>query len=121
MPRQRFSVPLAVTIAISCAALWACGGGGGGPASPPTSTAGTRGASRESEGARVFRTQCAGCHGTGGQGNLGPSLIGIEGRLSAADQTAVVENGRGRMPAFTTTLTEAEIAAVVDYTRTQLH
>jgi mono/diheme cytochrome c family protein len=41
--------------------------------------------------------------------------------LSAAEQTAVVQDGRGRMPAFTSTLTEAEIAAVVDYTRTQLH
>lgn len=120
MPRKRFSVPLAVMVAFSCAAFWACHGGGG-AASAPTSTADAKGASRESEGARVFSTQCAGCHGTRGQGNLGPSLIGIESRLSAADQTAVVENGRGVMPAFATTLTEAEIAAVVDYTRTQLH
>jgi mono/diheme cytochrome c family protein len=120
MSRQSFTVPLAVTVAISCTALWACGGGGS-HASSPTSTAGAKGAGPESEGARVFRTQCAGCHGTQGQGSLGPSLIGIESRLSVADQTAVVQNGRGLMPAFTSSLTEAEIAAVVDYTRTQLH
>jgi mono/diheme cytochrome c family protein len=118
---QRFTVPLAVAVAISCTALWACGGGGGGRASSPTSTPVTKGASGESEGARVFRMQCAGCHGTQGQGNLGPSLIGIESRLSVADQTAVVQNGRGLMPAFSSTLSETEIAAVVDYTRTQLH
>jgi mono/diheme cytochrome c family protein len=41
--------------------------------------------------------------------------------LSVADQTAVVQNGRGRMPAFSSTLTEADIAAAVEYTRTQLH
>ncbi|HMF05072.1 MAG TPA: cytochrome c [Acidimicrobiia bacterium] len=120
MSRQGFAL-LLVTVAISCAALWACGGGGGGRASSATPTAGTKGASRETAGARVFRTQCAGCHGTRGQGNLAPSLIGIENRLSVADQTAVVQNGRGLMPAFTTKLTAAEIAAVVDYTRTQLH
>jgi mono/diheme cytochrome c family protein len=121
MPRQGFAVPLAITVAISCTALWACSGGGGSRASSPTSQAGTKRASRESAGARVFRTQCAGCHGSRGQGNLGPNLIGIESRLGVADQTAVVQNGRGRMPAFASTLTEADIAAVVDYTRTQLH
>jgi mono/diheme cytochrome c family protein len=41
--------------------------------------------------------------------------------LSVADQTTVVQNGRGLMPAFTSKLTEAEIATVVDYTRTRLH
>jgi mono/diheme cytochrome c family protein len=41
--------------------------------------------------------------------------------MSVADQTAVVDGGRGRMPGFASSLTEAEIAAVVDYTRTQLH
>jgi mono/diheme cytochrome c family protein len=41
--------------------------------------------------------------------------------LSVADQAAVVQNGRGRMPGFTSTLTDSEIAAVVEYTRTQLH
>ena len=121
MPRQGFAVPLVIAVAISCTVLWACSGGGGSRASSPTSQAGSKRASRETAGARLFRTQCAGCHGSQGQGNLGPSLIGVESRLSVADQTAVVQNGRGRMPAFTSTLTESDIAAVVDYTRTQLH
>ena len=37
-----------------------------------------------------------------------------------ADQVAVVTNGRGGMPAFGDKLTEEEIAAVVEYTRTVL-
>ena len=37
-----------------------------------------------------------------------------------ADQIAVVTNGRGGMPAFGEKLSEEEIAAVVEYTRTVL-
>ena len=36
-----------------------------------------------------------------------------------ADQIAVVADGRGSMPSFAESLTE-QIAAVVDYTRTEL-
>jgi len=38
----------------------------------------------------------------------------------AADQIAVVTNGRTAMPSFAAKLTEGEIAAVVEYTRTIL-
>jgi mono/diheme cytochrome c family protein len=38
----------------------------------------------------------------------------------AADEIAVVTNGRGGMPAFSERLSAEEIAAVVDYTRTVL-
>jgi mono/diheme cytochrome c family protein len=74
----------------------------------------------ESEGARVFRAECAGCHGTHGEGELGPSLVGIASRLSVADQVAIVRQGKARMPPFQGGLSDADIAAVVVYTRTQL-
>ncbi len=74
----------------------------------------------EADGAYVFRTQCAGCHGTGGEGNVGPPLVGVADRLAAADEVAIVRNGRGRMPAFSPALSDDEIAAVVEHTRTQL-
>src|SRR4051794_38149321 len=50
----------------------------------------------ESQGAFVFRTQCAGCHGSHGEGNLGPSLAGVGDRMTEADQLALVQTGRGR-------------------------
>lgn len=95
------------------------------PTSPPASTStsaprDTRGPG-ESQGAYLFRTQCAGCHGTNGEGNLGPTLVGIADRMTEADQLALVRSGRGRMPPFTPGLDAADIAAVVDYTRTSLH
>ena len=74
----------------------------------------------ESQGAFVFRTQCAGCHGTQGEGNLGPDLVGIADRMTEADQLALVRTGRGRMPPFSQGLSEDDISAVVAYTRTQL-
>jgi mono/diheme cytochrome c family protein len=75
------------------------------------------------DGATVFGDNCATCHGGDGSGGIGPRLAG--GRVvtvypDPADQIAVVTNGRAGMPAFGRKLTEEEIAAVVEYTRTVL-
>ena len=46
---------------------------------------------------------------------------GRSGRFpDPADEIAVVANGRGSMPSFADSLTEEQIAAVVEYTRTGL-
>jgi mono/diheme cytochrome c family protein len=39
---------------------------------------------------------------------------------NAADQITVVSQGRGSMPSFADSLTPEQIAAVVEYTRTDL-
>src|SRR3954468_7915021 len=75
----------------------------------------------ESEGAFLFRTKCSACHGSQGEGNLGPPLVTIAGKMTEADEVSLVRAGRGRMPPFAPALTNAEIAAVVAYTRTELH
>lgn len=75
----------------------------------------------ETEGARLFRTVCASCHGRTGEGGVGPTLVGIEDRLTLDQHLAVVNGGRGtQMPAFRNALTPEEIAAVVEYERSQL-
>jgi mono/diheme cytochrome c family protein len=49
-------------------------------------------------GETVFQRECAGCHGAGGTGGgVGPTLAGSG--LDAATVTAVVQQGRGVMPA----------------------
>ena len=73
------------------------------------------------DGAAIFGQRCAGCHGGDGSGGIGPRLAA--GRVVAnfpdpQDQIVVVTDGRGGMPAFGERLDPAEIAAVVDYTRT---
>ena len=76
----------------------------------------------ESVGAKIYRTSCASCHGLAGQGGAGPTLVGIAERLQLADHLDTVRKGRyAGMPPFGQTLTEDEIAAVVDYERNELH
>ena len=89
------------------------------PAQPaPVPAAGTA-----DEGATLYSTRCASCHGEDGGGSFGPALGGgvAVGRFpDAADQIVVVTQGRGSMPSFADSLTPEQIAAVVEYTRTDL-
>ncbi len=72
-------------------------------------------------GAQIFASRCAGCHGPEGQGYAGRPALN-EGKVVAAfpdieAQIAVVSNGRNSMPSFGGRLDEAEIEAVVRFTR----
>ena len=73
-------------------------------------------------GEAIFATRCASCHGTDGSGGFGPALAGVvtDRFPDAADEIVVVTNGQGAMPSFADSLTPEQIAAVVDYTRTDL-
>ena len=90
-------------------------------ASNASSASETTGAPATPDGAAVFANRCASCHGSDGGGGLGPQLSG--GRAAQrfpniADQIGVIADGRGGMPAFGNRLSEAEIKAVAEYTRT---
>ena len=69
------------------------------------------------DGPRIYQVKCAGCHGLRGEGDLGPSLIGVADRLTSEEQFRVVADGRATMLAFSPPLTDDQIAAVVAYTR----
>jgi cytochrome c oxidase subunit II len=74
-------------------------------------------------GAEIYGASCAVCHGDDGQGGVGPRLsdgAAVEAFPDAADEVEVVTNGRAAMPSFKGQLSEAEIQAVVEYTRTGL-
>ncbi|GMU79634.1 MAG: hypothetical protein AMXMBFR46_24240 [Acidimicrobiia bacterium] len=73
-------------------------------------------------GREVYAARCAGCHGRDGQGGSGPALADrVADRFpDPEDQIVVVSRGRGAMPAFGSSLSDAEIRAVVTYTRTEL-
>lgn len=71
-------------------------------------------------GRDVYGRECSACHGTSGGGKRGPRLGDgsvVERFPDPADQAVVVAEGRGAMPAFGSSLTAAEIEAVVAYTR----
>ncbi|HEX5613940.1 MAG TPA: cytochrome c [Acidimicrobiia bacterium] len=70
-------------------------------------------------GRDVYVRSCAPCHGLSGQGASGPRLAGdvTERYPDPADQRAVVASGRGVMPGFSGELSDAELDAIVRYTR----
>ena len=70
-------------------------------------------------GRDVFASRCSNCHGSSGGGGTGPKLAGTveQSYPDPADQEAIIREGRRNMPSFGGTLTDAEIAAVVRYTR----
>jgi mono/diheme cytochrome c family protein len=71
-------------------------------------------------GEDVYAQSCASCHGGTGEGGSGPSLVGVDDRLTRAEHLDVVRDGRGDMPGWDDDLTAEEIEAVVDYQRTVL-
>lgn len=92
---------LAVSLGV---ALSACSGGGG--ATPSAS------------GAELYAANCARCHGSQGEGIIGPSLAGVAQTFPEVDgQIAFVSNGGGGMPRFADLLSETDIKAIVEYTR----
>jgi polyvinyl alcohol dehydrogenase (cytochrome) len=68
----------------------------------------------------VYGENCARCHGEDGQGGSGPSMEGVADRLTEDEHVEVVRNGRAGMPAWKDTLSDDEIAAVVEYQRSVL-
>jgi len=72
-----------------------------------------------SEGERLYRNRCMACHGGELEGGFGPELRGIGERMSRDEIILAVRDGTGLMQPFRDRLTEEEIAAVVDWIRSQ--
>lgn len=94
--------------AISVAAYVASVAGAGGPSASPTSLG--------TNGAAIFKSQCAGCHtlaAAGASGTVGPNLDQLKPALAIVVHQ--VTNGGAIMPAFKGKLTTAQIQAVAKY------
>jgi mono/diheme cytochrome c family protein len=71
--------------------------------------------------ADIYKAKCAMCHGADGSKSMMGSkpLSGADVQnMSDADLTAVITNGKGKMPAYKGKLTDAEISDMVKYIRT---
>src|SRR4051812_11994432 len=77
---------------------------------------------RPAGGAEIYVTHCAGCHGSDGGGGTGPRLAGkvSDDFPDVDDQVAFVKKGKDGMPSFRTSLSAADLRAVVEYTRSGL-
>jgi len=80
----------------------------------------------EGSGADIFKAKCAMCHGADGSASTGMGkTMGLKPlsspevqNMSDADLTALITNGKGKMPAYKGKLSDADIAAVVKYVKT---
>ena len=80
----------------------------------------------QSSGAAIFKANCQGCHGVNGIPNPTMArLLGVPSvkdpamrKLTPVEMITTVKNGKGKMPAWKSTLTDAQIKAVVAYLRT---
>jgi mono/diheme cytochrome c family protein len=86
-------------------------GGSAGDISDPPEDSGN---SASVDGAAVYSQRCTVCHGADGQRRV-PSLVVFVPGSSQAELTDIVTNGVRSMPAFRSSLTEKEIADVVQF------
>jgi mono/diheme cytochrome c family protein len=75
------------------------------------------------DGAALYKTKCAGCHGADGakvMPALGVKQVNTPAvkALGAAGVSTVISKGQGKMPAFAGKLTDEEIGAVAKYALT---
>lgn len=73
------------------------------------------------DGADIYRYVCAGCHMPGGRGAVGagayPALANNAKLEASGYPVYLVVNGQKAMPAFGSQLNDAQVAAVVNYIR----
>lgn len=104
---------MAAVLALSVAPVHA--GDGGVSMSGPTMFT-------QQDGAALFQATCQGCHMANAQGASGagvyPALAKNVRLAAVAYPLFTVMKGRKGMPSFASYLTDAQVAAVVDYVRT---
>ena len=70
----------------------------------------------------LYKAKCAMCHGADGSGKaaMGTKSLGSADiqKMSDADLTNAITNGKGKMPAYKGKLTDAQISDMVKYIRT---
>jgi mono/diheme cytochrome c family protein len=73
----------------------------------------------EAEGEEIYLQLCSNCHGVQLQGGLGPALGPGSNAAVQPDEflRLAITDGRGRMPSFSSTLTEDQVGRLVAYLR----
>ena len=114
MHRKLLSVRLAPVALLVVALVLLFAGCGGDTETTTTAAPSTETTAPQSDidAAALFSANCASCHGAGGEGGIGPELLGEDDVARIETQVA---NGGGSMPAFGATLSAEEISALAEY------
>jgi cytochrome c551 len=75
----------------------------------------------DASGQEIYQQLCSNCHGDDLSGGVGPA-IGVGSNSAAQDDDFLVltiARGRGPMPSFESTLSNEQIARVVEYLRAE--
>jgi len=74
------------------------------------------------DAAADYKAKCAMCHGADGSGkaSMGTKDLGSADiqKMSDADLTSAIADGKGKMPAYKGKLTDAQVSDLVKYIRT---
>jgi mono/diheme cytochrome c family protein len=71
-------------------------------------------------GATLYQANCALCHGSAGQGGVGPRLTGNPRARDERNLRSLVRFGRGAMPGFGAVLSEDEVEVLVQWVGQEL-
>jgi cytochrome c551 len=87
------------------------------PSIAPTSAPKASAASEDSSSAAptLFKQNCVSCHGVELQGDFGPNLQKVGGRLTKDQITKQIHDGGGDMPPFGTQLKDEEIQSLATW------
>jgi len=73
----------------------------------------------DASGEEIYLQLCSNCHGDQLEGSIGPPLSAGSNAAERPDQLlhVTITPGRGRMPSFSSSLTDDQVARLVDYLR----
>jgi len=72
-------------------------------------------------GRAEFQGVCATCHGMQGEGGYGPQLSSNSLITQPSGLEAIVRNGRGKMPPVGNSWTDAQLEALITYTKSKVY
>jgi mono/diheme cytochrome c family protein len=69
------------------------------------------------DGAALYKSKCALCHGANGEGKAAMKTTPFKKDMSEADIIKIIESGKGKMPAYKTKLSADEISQVAKHVK----
>ena len=94
---------------------------------PLTSESGSQEAGGQPDGQKLFEQNCASCHGIGGDVNPGSghdinfTSTAFHKMITDGQMKDTIKYGKGMMPAFEGSLSDADVNALVVYVRSLKH